>query len=280
VDERRVERIFELPAVVAALLTIPALVIENSSAGEPWTGVGTFLNWATWLVFLTEAVVLLAIVPERWRWIRTHPLDVALVLLTPPVLPPGFQWLRVLRLLRLLRLHRVVRFARRTLSPAGLPWVLGLALLALIVAAEVFESVEPGRSLWDGIWWAVVTLTTVGYGAIYPTTNTGRTVGIVLMVVGIGVFAFVTAAIAERFVALRLKEAEREIETEVDAAGAEIETELAAIRERLDRLSTLLVRKGDCMSRVLLQRPRSTSRIRSHRGPRRSHGGPGRARCR
>ena len=40
-DERRIERIFELPAVVAALVTIPALMIENSSAGEPWTSVGS-----------------------------------------------------------------------------------------------------------------------------------------------------------------------------------------------------------------------------------------------
>jgi voltage-gated potassium channel len=204
------------------------------------------LNWVSWVVFFLEAAAFLWVVPDRWQWLRTHPLDVALVILTPPVLPPGLQSLRLLRvtrLLRLLRLYRVVSFARRAFTPAGLPWILGLALLTIIVSAEVFEAVEPDRSFWDGIWWAVVTLTTVGYGDVYPVTNTGRAVGIVLMIIGIGVFAFVTGAVAERFVAYRVEEAEADFADEVETAEHEIEAELAAIRHRLDRLTVLLARK-------------------------------------
>jgi hypothetical protein len=74
VDERsrRIEARLELPVIVAALLVIPLIVIEESSYGEPWDSVGIALNWATWLVFVAEAVVMLSVVPDRSRWIREH----------------------------------------------------------------------------------------------------------------------------------------------------------------------------------------------------------------
>ena len=54
--------------------------------------------------------------------------------------------------------------------------------------------------MWDGIWWAVVTVTTVGYGDLYPKTVQGRLIGMVLMFVGIGFLSLLTAAVASRFV--------------------------------------------------------------------------------
>ena len=50
---------------MAALLVIPVIVIEDSSFGEPWDTIGAVLNWASWLTFLAEAVVMLAVVPDR-----------------------------------------------------------------------------------------------------------------------------------------------------------------------------------------------------------------------
>ena len=55
-------------------------------------------------------------------------------------------------------------------------------------------------TLWDGVWWSVVTVTTVGYGDLYPTSVQGRLIGIVLMFTGIGFLSLLTAAIASRFV--------------------------------------------------------------------------------
>ena len=55
-------------------------------------------------------------------------------------------------------------------------------------------------TLWDGIWWAVTTVTTVGYGDLYPTTVQGRIIGMALMFVGISFLSLLTAAIASRFV--------------------------------------------------------------------------------
>ena len=106
VDDRaqRLSRAFEWPLLVAAVLVIPVLVIEQSHFGAPWDTIGTDLDWAIWLAFLAEVVAMLAVVPDRLAWLRSHPLEVAIVVLTPPFLRSAFSAIRVLRLLRFVRL--------------------------------------------------------------------------------------------------------------------------------------------------------------------------------
>ena len=93
VDERAysVEKRLEIPMLVAALLVIPVVAVEQSSVGEPWRALAGVLNWIIWTAFAVELVTMLAVVPSRWRWLRTHPLEVAIVVLTPPFLPAGLQ---------------------------------------------------------------------------------------------------------------------------------------------------------------------------------------------
>jgi voltage-gated potassium channel len=114
-DERseRIARRFETPMLVAALLVIPLLILTESDLGEPSTTVAVVLNWATWLAFLTELVVMLAVVPDRRRWLREHPVEVVTVVLTPPFLPASLAAARALRLLRLVRLLRLAVAVRR-----------------------------------------------------------------------------------------------------------------------------------------------------------------------
>ena len=105
-DERslRIERRFEWPMVIAALLVIPLLVIEDSDLGEPWDAIGVILNWGTWLAFAIEVVVMITVTPKPMSWLKRHPLDAIVVVLTPPFLPASLAGVRLLRLLRLGRL--------------------------------------------------------------------------------------------------------------------------------------------------------------------------------
>jgi len=187
---RRVARRFELPMLVAALLVIPVIAVEQSDAGEPWRAIAGVLNWAIWVAFAVELVVMLAVVPDRWRWLRSHPLEVVIVLLTPPFLPSSLQALRALRVLRLLRLLRLAQLARRTFSLDGLRYAAILAALTAAAGGYAYSAAEsaqdPPPSTWDGIWWAVSTMTTVGYGDEFPLTTLGRVYAIALMLVGIG----------------------------------------------------------------------------------------------
>ena len=224
----------ELPLLVAALLTIPAIAIEQSSAGEPWDTLATVLNWIIWLAFLTEAILMLRAVDDRWRWVREHPLEVAIVLLTPPFLPASMQAARVFRLLRLLRLLRLGMLTRRLLSTEGVRDAAILAAMTVLGGGAGYAAVEKGQHLsaWDGVWWAIVTVTTVGYGDTFPQTDAGRIIAIVVMFVGIGFIAILTAAAAERF--LREQRAERR--------------ELEGVEQRLDeviaRLAAMETREG------------------------------------
>lgn len=111
-----------------------------------------------------------------------------------------------------------------------------VAALILVAAALVlnFERDAPNgniRSYPDALWWAVTTITTVGYGDRFPLSPAGRGVAVVLMVAGIAMFGIVTASIAAYFVEQR---------AEQDLAGR-----LDQLLERLDRLEARLATDRD-----------------------------------
>jgi hypothetical protein len=88
-----------------------ALVRADPHSSAWWAGV--VLNTVIWLVFVAELAAILAVAPHRWQWMRNHPLDPLIVLLTPPIMPSSLQAARLLRLLRLLRLVRLAQVVRR-----------------------------------------------------------------------------------------------------------------------------------------------------------------------
>lgn len=226
--------------MVAALLVIPVIAIEESTAGDGWRSAAAALNWLIWIAFAVEAGLMLSLVDDRLGWIRSHPLEVAIVLLTPPVLPASLQALRVFRLLRLLRLLRVAKLARSFFSLNGLRYAAFVVVLTAVAAGAAYSSLEEGRSTWDGVWWSVTTMTTVGYGDISPVTVGGRLLAMGVMLVGIGFIAVLTGAIAERFLASEIERSQGEVVVEVEESGAELHEELRAIRERLQVLEERL----------------------------------------
>jgi len=238
---RRIAKRFEVPLLIAALLVIPVIVIEESNVSDTWKTVGAIVNWGIWVTFALEVVVMLAVVPSRGRWLRDNPLEVAIVLFTPPFLPASLQALRVFRLLRLARLVRLAPLARRLFSLEGLRYVALLALLTVLGGGAGFAAVEKDSSTWDGVWWAVTTITTVGYGDIAPKTVPGRVIGMAVMLVGIGFIAVLTGAVAQRFLASQIEEVEEAME-EVEATDAEVLAELREVRSRLERLESRLSR--------------------------------------
>src|SRR5439155_23323952 len=215
----RVERAFEIPMLIAAVLVIPTIVIEESHVGQPWDGVAVGLNWLIWVAFATELVVMLAVVPARRQWLARHPLDLVIVVVTPPFLPAALQSARVLRLLRLLRLLKLAKHAKHVFSLAGLRFAAVLAVLTALGGGAAFAEAEH-ETTWHGIYWAITTMTTVGYGDLNPTTDTGRAIAIAVMLVGIGFVAILTGAIAQRFLAQDVEHVEAVIsDLETDEQG-------------------------------------------------------------
>jgi len=167
------------------------------------------------LIFLTEFVYNLVRAPNRAAWLRGHWWE---LLASIPInhgtaqLLRGLRLLRVFRLMRLLRLVRfVVRF-KVMLQVAGefaeqtyLIYIATIGGVVLASGALGFHYMEAGanpnvHSLWDSFWWTVVTVTTVGYGDIYPVTTGGRILAIFLMLGGIATMGAITGAIAAYFI--------------------------------------------------------------------------------
>jgi voltage-gated potassium channel len=113
--------------------------------------------------------------------------------------------------------------------------LLTLFLFVLGGAAQHAAGEKEYGSQWDGVWWAVVTVTTVGYGDLTPKTVQGRLVGMVLMFTGIAFLALLTAAIASRWVKQERSEEREEAEQqrkELMETLHRIEADVAELKSR------------------------------------------------
>jgi voltage-gated potassium channel len=234
VDERsrRIGDYLEKPLLAAALLTVPTTIVEESHLRQPWPDIATYLNWAIWLTFLAEIVIMLAVVPSRKRWLRAHPLELVIVVLTPPALLTAVQPIRLLRLLRVFRLLRLGPLFRLLVSDDGLQYAAGLAFLTAITGGAAFAAVE-NVSIGNGIYWAIVTMTTVGYGDIAPKTTDGKIVAVFVMLIGIGTATLLIGAVAQRFVRATVTQAVKDVE------AADQHDALTLVRDISERLQTL-----------------------------------------
>lgn len=222
------------PMLALAFLFLIIWTVTSVAEGLPHR-IGlvlAFLNGVIWIGFAADLVIRIVIAKSSWRFVVRHPLDLLSVLYPP---------------LRPLKVLTVFTSGSRLVSRRGAikttEVVVFSALLLIWIGGVAVFNAEGGRgdgnitSIFDALWWAVVTVTTVGYGDFYPVTHMGRIVATMLMVVGISIIGVVTASVAAWFV--RLTTAEEEAEDD------ERHDDLAERITRLEQKIDLLVERGD-----------------------------------
>ncbi|MGH2907244.1 MAG: potassium channel family protein [Solirubrobacterales bacterium] len=144
------------------------------------------------------------------------------------------------------KLTQQERFARRVekaIASRRIFWYLAGVTFAMALVAGFVETLvdhEEFQNFGQGVWWAIVTLATVGYGDFVPKTTAGRAVGAVVIVIGVTFLTFLTATVTSLFVSSDQKEATaKQISAAREHAEATTET-LARIEQRLDAIEEQL----------------------------------------
>jgi voltage-gated potassium channel len=170
----------------------------------------TLLNtvqWVSWIAFAADLIYGLTKSSNKKSYLMKHPLEVAAVLL--PFLRP-------------LRLMRVISFGGLALQKVAIGRQFAITVKVAIsaffisyIAAIQITISERGvegsniKTFSDGLWWAVTTVTTVGYGDRFPTTTEGRLLAVLLMITGISLVGVITASVAAWFVKMSQEDSKK-----------------------------------------------------------------------
>ncbi|OUM40974.1 potassium channel family protein [Arthrobacter sedimenti] len=231
------QRRTEVPLIVAAVVYLVAYSVQVTM--QPEAALGRALEgiiWGVWALFLVDYLVSLLSAPARGRWFVRHLHELVILLL--PMLRP----LRLLRLLPLLRiLNRSGGNALRghiVLYVIGAMTVLGYAGALAVLDVEQDAPDATILTLPDALWWALTTVTSVGYGDYYPVTGAGRLVAAGLMIGGIGVLSAVTAAFASWLV--ENVATARAAEAKTAESDAQMQDQLKSVSLQIDTLTRQL----------------------------------------
>jgi voltage-gated potassium channel len=232
-----VERVLDILILVGALATVPLTVLlEEHQTG---TLIVT-LDWAVWGLFAFEFIARGVLARRSWR-LGPNLLALAVVVLSFPLLPAI---LGLTRLARLSRAFRAIRLAttitrgmtelRTIFVRRGVPYVLALSCLLIMAGGAALALVEPGTvhgGFADGVWWAIVTASTVGYGDIAPSTTVGRVIAVLMMLAGVGLISTLAGSITAYFVGQAANPEMAELRDKLSTLEKRIDVLIAAVQE-------------------------------------------------
>lgn len=218
--------------VVLALVYLGIYSVEvlNPDLPTALVAVLSVVGLAIWITFGVDLAIR-AILSPSWRgYLLRHPIDVLAVAL------PMFRFLRVLRVVTAGQ-WLIRRGSRLAIGQTAVALGIAVSFLALVGALAVLDAERDAAgatitTFGDAIWWAFVTMSTVGYGDEFPVTFLGRIVAVGMMLVGIGLLGLVSATLASGFLA--------RLQAQEDSEQAELLARLDSLQAEVASLSTLL----------------------------------------
>jgi voltage-gated potassium channel len=232
----------EVPLLVLGFVWLVLLVVELTSGLDPML---ESLSTTIWIIFIVAFLVELALAPRKLAYVRSQWLTVLSLAL------PALRVLRVARTLRVLRAARAVRGARllrvvtglnrgmralgRSMGRRGFGYVSALTLIVILAGAAGMLALERDASgglpdYASALWFTIMLLTTIG-SEYWPRTPEGRLLCLLLSLYAIGVFGYITAALASFFVDRDREERSPDLASE-DTVQA-LRMEIVALRQEL-----------------------------------------------
>jgi voltage-gated potassium channel len=236
---RSVARTFEGPMLLLAGWIIIDLYLQSSGGSHTQSAIS---DWVIWGFFVAETIILSSLVNNPKQYLRGNWVNLLIIILSFPLLWLLLPYAAGFRVLRLVVFFSLILQASKTLQTVLSRNHLGSSLITsffiIVVAGTLMSVIDPNvHTPIDGIWWAWVTVTTVGYGDIVPASNAGRLFGAFLILMGIGLFTMLTASFAAFFMAKEEKEMLKKEEKNIQHMS-DIEDRLILLESKLDTLLT------------------------------------------
>jgi voltage-gated potassium channel len=221
-SDTRAGRLFDIALLCLIVLSVAAVMLDSvASVTAQWGLLLTVLEWFFTVFFTIEYVLRLVCVQHPLRYARSTLGVIDILAIAPTwlaLLFPGLQMLIAVRVLRMLRIFRILKLgayieefsdlrdalvnSRRKIA-AFLSFVL-VVVIVMGTLMYVVEGPENGfTSVPASVYWAITTMTTVGFGDITPNTNIGRLIASIMMLIGWGTLAVPTGIVTAEYTAHR-----------------------------------------------------------------------------
>lgn len=221
--DTRAGRLFDLALIALILASVTVVVLDSMAAAHArYSAVLSALEWSFTLIFTAEYIARLSCVRHPLRYARSALGVIDLLALLPTylaILVPGLHALIDVRVLRLLRLFRILKLGAyvaefgslaRALAASRrkiLVFMVFVMMVVMIMGTLMYVVEGPANgytSIPVGVYWAITTMTTVGFGDITPKTDLGRVIASLMMLLGWGTLAVPTGIVSAEFTAQRM----------------------------------------------------------------------------
>ncbi|WP_232744851.1 potassium channel family protein [Thiomicrorhabdus sp. Kp2] len=232
---QKIGRMFEFIVLIALLVVFAQvfMLFSEELIHSHW------INSLIWLVFFAELVVNLFFVKNKVRYLKENWLNVAIVLVAFPGFNWGSDWALIVRSLRLLLFVRFfTSFFKDFISILNrnrFGQILVASAFIILGAGALFAFLED-KTFWDGVWYSLVTITTVGYGDIVPVSEYGRIFGVFLILFGVVFFSLVTANISAFLIGSEQRKLERDILDYMKATEKRLANQQLVNDEHVERI--------------------------------------------
>jgi voltage-gated potassium channel len=230
----------EWPMMFVALWIPLQWYLEESHSIAPL--LGRIADWLVWLAFFVETVLLSILVKNKRAYLFGNWMNLVIII---GGMPFFWQFAPLVGLLRSFRLVLVVvilvrlsKSVRMLLSRHQLGNTLAVAFITMVLSGVIVSRIDPSiGTVWDGMWWAWVTMSTVGYGDVVPHNLAGRLFGALLILFGVLLLSLLTANLAAFFIGSEVEKVGRD-EKDADRLLMDISARLERIERKLEELQS------------------------------------------